>query len=137
VLEVIDAELDTLFEFDFNVLGDPDSDCKVDLEGVTYVLTDINGVLLIDTLAELEDVELDEGKGDPETVLLLIAEYDLLLNPECVTYVVADNSGVFVLLIKPLVELEDVELDEGKGDPETVLLLITEYDLLLNPEGVT
>ena len=80
VLEVIDEELDTLFELDLDILGDPDSDCKVDIEGV----------LLIDALVELEDVKLDEDKGDPETELLFITEYDLLLNPEGVTYVLAD-----------------------------------------------
>jgi len=125
LLGIIDEELDILVELDLDILGDPDIDCKGDLDNVTYVLSDINGVLLIEPLVELEDVELDEGIGDPETVLLLITEYDLLLNPDGVTYVLADIDGVFILLIDILAELKDVELVEGNGDPVTVLLSIT------------
>jgi len=42
--------------------------------------------------------------------------------PDGVTNGLADTSGLFVLLTELLEELLDIELDEGKGDPETVLL---------------
>jgi hypothetical protein len=49
-------------------------------DGVTSGLVDINGVLVLLTelleLLESLDVELDDGKGDSETVLLTIAEGD-------------------------------------------------------------
>jgi len=94
-------------------------------DGVTSGLVDINGVLVLLTelleLLESLDVELDDGKGDSETVLLTIAEGDWVMCPDRVTSGLEDINGV--LLIEPLVEPLDVELDEV--DPEIVLLLVT------------
>ena len=54
----------------------------------------------------------------------------LVINPDGVTYRLTDIDGVFVVLIEPLVDPFNVELYDGNGDPETVLVNNTDGDLL-------